>query len=181
MEKAYFLWKTLQDKFIAPLTALVFLGPILLACVEVIRRYLFGASWDWQQDVVTYFILSATYLFFAITQRQGMHLKVTLFSSLLSKKVHPKAGNIMRLLAQLASVLYLGYVVFYGFKVTQTTYTTGRLVLSQSMVFWPFFLILTLGLGLMLISFLFDIFREVQAMRGKVTLVEETGSGHSTD
>ncbi len=181
MEKAYLFWKTLQDRFIAPVTAFVFLGPILLACVEVIRRYFFGASWDWQQDVVTYFILSATYLFFAITQRQGMHLKVTLFTGLMSRKVSPVAGGVMRLLSELVSVAYLGYVVFYGFKVTGTTYATGRLVLSQSMVFWPFFLILTLGLAFMLVSFLFEIFREVQAMRGKTVLVEETASAHSTD
>ena len=181
MEKAYQYWKWLQDRFLAPITAVVFLAPIILGCVEVIRRYFFGVSWDWQQDVVTYFILSATYLFFSITERQGMHLKVTLFTSLLSRKVHPAMGHIMSLLALLASVLYLGYFTLYGLKVTQTTYASGRLVLSQSMVFWPFFLILTVGMGLMIISFLFEIFREIQAMRGKQVLVEETASAHSTD
>jgi TRAP-type C4-dicarboxylate transport system permease small subunit len=181
MEKAYQYWKRFQDRFLAPITAFVFLGPILLACVEVIRRYFFGESWDWQQDVVTYFILSATYLFFSVTERQGMHLKLTLFTSLFSKKVHPGMGHAMRLLAQLASVLYLGYFTIYGVKVTHTTYSSGRLVLSQSMAFWPFFLILTIGMGLMIISFLFEIFREVQAMRGKQALVEEAASAHSTD
>ncbi len=181
MEKAYQYWKSFQDRFLAPITALVFLGPIILACIEVIRRYFFGASWDWQQDVVTYFIISATYLFFSITERQGMHLKLSLFISLFSRKVHPMVGHLMRLLAQLASVLYLGYFTIYGVKMTQGTYSAGRLVLSQCMVFWPFFLILSVGMGFMLISFLFDIFREIQAMRGKVVLVEEAASAHSTD
>jgi TRAP-type C4-dicarboxylate transport system permease small subunit len=49
------------------------------------------------------------------------------------------------------------------------------------MVFWPFFLILTIGMGLMIISLLFEMFREVQAMRGKQVLVEEAASAHSTD
>ena len=110
-----------------------------------------------------------------------MHLKVTLFTSLLSRKVHPVVGHVMKLSAQIVTVLYLGYFTVYGVKVTQSIYSTGRLVLSQSMVFWPFFLILTIGMGFMLISFLFGIFREVQAMRGKVVLVEEAASAHSTD
>jgi len=181
MEKAYQYWKSFQDRFMAPITALVFLGPIILACIEVVRRYLFGVSWDWQQDVVTYFILSATYLFFPITQRQDMHLHVSLFINLLSRKVHPIAGHAMNLLAQMVSTLYLGYFTIYGLKMTHNTYATGRLVLSQSMVFLPFFLILTVGMGFMLISFLFQIYREIQAMRGKEVLVEEAASAHSTD
>ncbi len=181
MERAYQYWRGFQDKFLAPITAVVFLAPIILACVEVIRRYFFGASWDWQQDVVTYFILSATYMFFAITERQGMHLKLTLFTGLFSRKIHPMMGHVMILVAQIASVLYLGYFTVYGLKVTESTYESGRLVLSQSMVFWPFFLILTVGMGLMIISFLFEIFRGVQAMRGKEVLVEETSTAHSTD
>jgi TRAP-type C4-dicarboxylate transport system permease small subunit len=87
----------------------------------------------------------------------------------------------MKLLALLASFLYLGYFTIYGVKVTEMTYSSGRLVLSQSMVFWPFLLILAVGMGLMVISFLFEIFREIQAMRGKQVLVEETASAHSTD
>ncbi len=180
MEKAYEFWKWLQDRITAPITALAFLGPIILGCVEVIRRYIFGESWDWQQDVVTYLILSATYLFFPITQRKDMHLHVDLFI-ILAKKGSPILSHIMKLFAQLASAIYLAYITYYGMKMTLNTYNTGRLVLSQSMVFWPFFFILTLGMGFMFITFLFQIYREIQAMRGKEVLVEEAAGAHSTD
>jgi len=177
MERAYQYWKWFQDRFMAPITAFIFLGPIILGCIEITRRYIFGVSWDWQQDVVTYFILSATYLFFSITQRHDMHLHVSLFVNQLSK-VHPIAGHAANFLAQLACILYLGYFTYYGMKMTHNTYATGRLVLSQSMLFWPFFFILTIGMGFMLITFLFQIYREVQAMRGKQVLVEEATSAH---
>ncbi|MCX5905762.1 MAG: TRAP transporter small permease [Deltaproteobacteria bacterium] len=180
MEKAYQLWKVFQDRFMAPITAILFLGPIILGCVEVIRRYFFGESWDWQQDMVTYLILSATYLFFPITQRKDMHLHVDLFI-ILAKKRSPALSHAMKLFAQLASVVYLGYFTYYGMKMTYNTYVSGRLVLSQVMVFWPFFLILTLGMGFMLITFLFQIYREIQEMRGKTVLVEEADGALSTD
>jgi TRAP-type C4-dicarboxylate transport system permease small subunit len=181
MEKLYLQWKWFQDRLTAPITALFFLGPIILACIEVVRRYVFGESWDWQQDVVTYLILSATYLFFPITQRLEMHLHVSLFTSLASKHVHPKAGHVFKLIAQLATIVYLGYFSYYGVIMTYRTYASGRLVLSQCMVFWPFFLILTIGMAFMLISYLFQVYREVSAIMDKEVLVEKAVSAHSPD
>lgn len=180
MEKAYEFWKWFQDRVTAPITALMLLGPIILACIEVIRRYFFGTSWDWQQDVVTYIILSATYLFFPITQRHDMHLRVTMFINL-AKKGNPTLAHLMNLATQVLCILYLGYFTYYGIKMTQNTYTSGRLVLSQSMVFWPFFCILTIGMAFMVITYLFQLYREIQAMRGREVLVEKTAAAHSTD
>jgi TRAP-type C4-dicarboxylate transport system permease small subunit len=177
MESAYQWWKGFQDKWIAPVAAFLLLLPIILAVIEVIRRYIFGVSWEWQQDLVTYSILAGSYLFFSTTQRQNAHLRVTLFVAFLIKKV-PLLGHLMVLLAQLCSVLYLGYFTVYGFKMTQNSYESGRLVYSQVMPFWPFFLILTVGMAFMLVAFLFQIYREIQSLAGREVMAEEAESGH---
>jgi TRAP-type C4-dicarboxylate transport system permease small subunit len=177
MESAYQWWKRFQDQWISPLAAFLLLLPIILAVIEVIRRYIFGVSWEWQQDMVTYSIIAGSYLFFSTTQRQNAHLRVTLFVTFLIKKV-PLLGHLMVLLAQACSVLYLGYFTVYGFKMTKNSYESGRLVYSQVMPFWPFFLILTAGMAFMLVSFLFQIYREIQALAGRKVLAEEVESGH---
>jgi len=177
MEEAYRFWKGFQDKVLAPITAFLLLGPIILAMIEVIRRYVFGVSWDWQQDMVTYLILGGSYLFFSITQRQNAHLRVSLFSGLLMRK-SPMLSRLMTLLVQLASAVYLGYFAFYGFKMTQNSYVSGRLVYSQIMPFWPFFLVLTVGMVFLLVTFIFQIYREGMAMAGKKVLDEEAESLH---
>ena len=66
MERAYAIWRALQDRFLAHAAALVLLGCTLLALLEVVRRYAFGMSFEWQQDAVTFFILSAVFLYFGI-------------------------------------------------------------------------------------------------------------------
>ena len=177
MEAAYLFWKRLQDRWLAPVSALMLLLPILLACVEVIRRYFLGESWDWQQDVVTYVIISAAFLFFATTQRKESHLRVTLFIQLVSKR-SPLAGNILSLFAQFCSVIYLSYFAYYGVTMTVRTYSDHTLVLSQIMPLWPFFLFLTVGIAFMVVTFVFQIYREIQAMGGKKVLPEELDSGH---
>ena len=82
MEKAYAAWRAFQDRCIAPVAALLLLGCTLLALLEIFRRYILGYSFEWQQDAVTFFILSGVFLYFSISQRREAHLTVTLIPEL---------------------------------------------------------------------------------------------------
>jgi len=177
MEKFYRRWLNFQDKFIAPIAAVLLFGPILLAIIEIIRRYILGVSWEWQQDIVTYFIISASYFFFAITQRDQGHLQVGLFINMLRKKI-PTLGSLISIVAHSASTIYLCYFIFYGIKMTKNSYLSGRLVYSQIMPFWPFFLILTLGMTFMLISIFFQIHQEIEKIKKKEFIAEEPSPKH---
>ncbi len=86
MQRAYVIWCAFQDKVLAYVAAVVLLACTLLAVVEIIRRYVFGVSFYWQQDAVTFFILSAVYLVFGFSQRHGTHLNVALFLGLLENR-----------------------------------------------------------------------------------------------
>ena len=66
MEKAYAAWRAFQDRFLAYAGAVLFVGATLLALLEVGRRYVLGASFDWQAAAVTFFILSGVFLYFSI-------------------------------------------------------------------------------------------------------------------
>jgi TRAP-type C4-dicarboxylate transport system permease small subunit len=61
---------------------------------------------------------------------------------------------------------------------TARMYADRTLVLSQIMPLWPFFLFLSVGMGFMVITFLFQIYRVIQAMRGKTVLPEELEAEH---
>ena len=74
MEKAYAAWRAFQDRLLVPAAALLLLGCTLLALLEVGRRYIFGLSYEWQQDAVTFFLLSGVFLYFGVSQRGNEHL-----------------------------------------------------------------------------------------------------------
>lgn len=168
-------WTAFQEKFLKYICAVLLFGATTLAIVEVVRRYVFGLSVYWQQDVVIYSILTGLFLHFGITQRLRAHLRVSLLPTLLLKKgrIRDLSGHLLNLLAQVVSVGYLVIFTYCVVRAVQGSIAVEQLVFSQIMPFWPWFLALAIGAAFMAISFLFQIYQEVQALRGKHFIEEE--------
>jgi TRAP-type C4-dicarboxylate transport system permease small subunit len=179
VEKAYELWRAFQDRFLARATALVLLGGTLLALLEVIRRYVFGYSYEWQQDAVTLFILSAVFLYFGISQRHGAHLNVNLLFGVL-EALGPRghrAVEVIKVLVTVISFLFLIAVVRWGIPEIKDSIEYGSRSESLGFPMWPFLLALLLGFAFMAVSFFFQIYRGVQGLRGRKVLEEPAESG----
>jgi C4-dicarboxylate transporter DctQ subunit len=174
MEKAYAVWRAFQDRFLAHAAALVLLGATLLALVEVVRRYVFGFSYEWQQDAVTFFTLSAIYLFFGISQRRGGHLSVTLLVDSLDA-LGPRArraAELIRLIALVFTLVFLLAVVWWGFPEVEDAFQYESRTESLAFPMAPFLVALIVGFIFMAVSVFFQIYREYQKLRGRTVLEE---------
>jgi C4-dicarboxylate transporter DctQ subunit len=174
MEKAYAVWRAFQDRFLAHAAALVLLGATLLALVEVVRRYVFGFSYEWQQDAVTFFTLSAIYLFFGISQRRGGHLSVTLLVDSLDA-LGPRArraAELIRLMALVFTLVFLLAVVWWGFPEVEDAFQYESRTESLAFPMAPFLVALIVGFIFMAVSVFFQIYREYQKLRGRTVLEE---------
>jgi TRAP-type C4-dicarboxylate transport system permease small subunit len=174
MEKAYAVWRAFQDRFLAHAAALVLLGATLLALVEVVRRYVFGFSYEWQQDAVTFFTLSAIYLFFGISQRRGGHLSVTLLVESLDA-MGPRArraAEVIRLLALVFTFVFLLAVVWWGFPEVEDAFRYESRTESLAFPMAPFLVALIVGFMFMAVSVFFQIYREFHKLRGRTVLEE---------
>ena len=181
MEKAYEIWRTFQEKVLAPAAALLLLGWTLLALLEVIRRYAFGQSFYWQQDAVTYIILSAVFLYFGIAQRRDSHLNVTVFIEIL-EAVGPrarKAGEIVRLLGAVFSLLFLLAVVWWGVPEVLDSQKYNTRTESLLLPLAPFLWVLLIGFTFMAVTMVFQVYRALQKLRGR-TVLEEPAEDDST-
>ncbi|HTQ73793.1 MAG TPA: TRAP transporter small permease [Burkholderiales bacterium] len=179
MERAYALWRAFQDRILERATAIVFLGCTLLALLEVVRRYLLGLSFEWQQDAVTLFILSAVFLYFGVSQRRGAHLNVNLLTGVL-EELGPRAARaaeIIRLLAEIFSFVFLVAIVWWGVPDIKDSVTYGSRSESLAFPMWPFLMALLVGFALMAVSLFFQIYRSVQKLRGRTVLAEPFGEG----
>ena len=181
MEKAYAAWRAFHERFLERATALVLLGCTLLALLEVVRRYVFGFSYEWQQDAVTLFILSAVFLYFGISQRRGAHLNVNLLTGAL-QALGPgpqRAAELIRLLATVISFLFLVAVVWWGIPDVKDSMEYGSRSESLAFPMWPFLAALLVGFAFMAVSLFFQIWRGVQGLRGRKVLEEpEEGALH---
>ena len=174
MEKAYAIWRAFQERFLAHAAALLLLGCTLLALIEIFRRYVLGASFEWQQDAVTFFILSGVFLYFSVSQRHGEHLSVTVVPELL-EVLGPRArraAEIIRLIALLISFVFLLAVVWWGIPEVEDSIRYESRTESLAFPMWPFLAVLLGGLALMAVSVFFQIYRGIQKLRGLSVLEE---------
>jgi TRAP-type C4-dicarboxylate transport system permease small subunit len=178
VEKAYALWRAFQDRLLAPVAALILLGCTLLALLEVVRRYAFGVSYAWQQDAVTYFILSAVFLYFGISQRRGTHLVVDIFLHTL-RAVGPRARRVVDYLevgAILIALCFMLGVVWWGLEEVLESQRDAPRTESLEFLLAPFLWALLLGFAFMAVSLFFQSWRGIQKLRG-VSVLEEPAEG----
>jgi len=182
VEAAYAAWRAFQDRILAPVAAVLFVGSTLVALLEVGRRYVLGLSFEWQQDAVTYFILSGVFLYFSISQRREAHLTVTLIPELFNVfgGRWRLAAEFVKLVALIFSCGFMAAVVWWGIpEVEDAVKYESR---SESLAFpmWPFLAVLLFSFASMGITMLFQIYREVQALRGRRVLVEKREESDGT-
>ena len=174
MERAYVIWRAFQDRFLARAAALLLLGCTLLALLEIFRRYVFGVSFEWQQDAVTFFILSGVYLYFGISQRHGEHLSVTVVPEVL-EAAGPRArraAEFLKVVAQAISFVFLLAVVWWGIPEVHDSQKYETRTESLAFPMWPFLAVLLAGFALMAVTLFFQIYRGIQKLRG-VSVLEE--------
>lgn len=179
MEKAYAIWRAFQDRFLERAAALLLLGCTLLALLEIFRRYVFGVSFEWQQDAVTFFTLSGVFLYFSISQRRDAHLSVTVLPETLAA-LGPRArraAEVIRVIALVFSFVFLVAVVWWGVPEVHDSQKYETRTESLAFPMWPFLAVLLAGFAFMAVTIFFQIYREIQKLRGRTVLEEPSEAG----
>ena len=175
MLKAYAVWRAFQDRVLAPAGAVLFVGSTLLALLEVARRYVLGRSFEWQQDAVTFFILSGVFLYFSVSQRRDAHLTVTLIPELFNtfggRWRH--AAEAVKLFALVFSCAFMATVVWWGIPEVEDSIKYEARTESLAFPMWPFLAVLLVSFASMGITMLFQIWLVVERLRGRPVPQEE--------
>jgi len=168
------LWRAFQERILAPVAGLILLGCTLLALLEVVRRYLFGVSYHWQQDAVTYFILTAVFLYFGIAQRRGSHLAVDILLHAL-RVIGPRTRRAMEYLevgATIFAFVFMLLVVWYGVDEVLDSQQFAPRTESLELPLTPFLWVLLVSFGFRVVSLFFQSWRGIQKLRGRAVLDE---------
>jgi C4-dicarboxylate transporter DctQ subunit len=175
VEKAYAAWRAFQDRILAHAAALLLVGCTLLALLEVLRRYVLGYSFEWQQDAVTFFTLSGVFLYFSVCQRRNAHLSVSVLPEVLAV-VGPRArraAEIVKLVALAFSCAFLFAVVWWGVPEVEDSIKYESRTESLAFPMWPFLAALLLGFGFMAVTMVFQLYFGIRELRGRSAPQEE--------
>tara|TARA_R110000787_G_scaffold137458_9_gene250344 strand:+ start:14470 stop:15027 length:558 start_codon:yes stop_codon:yes gene_type:complete len=167
LDRTYRVIRFILDRLIGNAAAIVLLGATLFAIVEIIRRYIFGSVFHWGQDVVTFLISGAVFMFFAVTQARRSHLAVTAAIELLREKGFLKTVLAIRTAVSAMSLTMFAAFTWWGIPTVERSMMMGRTTQSMMLLIWPFQALLLISFGIMALVTLFHLYQDIQALRNK--------------
>ena len=167
MDRAYRVWVFIMEHIVGHIASVLMLGATSLAIIEIFRRYVLDSTFHWAQDAVTYFMVSAVFLFFVVTQVRRSHLAVTAVAEWLNSRGMTVTLQSIRLVNTILSLGFCGALSWFGAPSVERNWELGRLTQSMLLPFWPFQLMLLLSLMMMVVTLLFQLYQDVQSLRGK--------------
>jgi TRAP-type C4-dicarboxylate transport system permease small subunit len=160
-------WKIYQEVVIENICRYTLLVIILLAFLEVIRRYLFGDTFMWYQDVAVYGNLGLTFLYFGVALRSKAHIRLTLILEVLRRK----GGRYLRITEAVEmTACALGFVicavfVWTGIEFVSVGIDFGRTTDSAGLPLWPFYALLVYGFANMAVESVVDFSRHASNLK----------------
>ena len=167
LDGTYKALRFFTDKILGYFAAIVMLGATWLALLEIFRRYVLNTTFQWGQDAVTYFIVGSISLFFAVTQARRSHLAMSAILDLLKARGKTRTVLYIRTFVSLSSLLFYSAFAWWGWSNVERTWETGRMTQSLILVMWPFQLMLQGGFAIMALVAAFQLYQDIQALRGK--------------
>ena len=167
IDKTYRVVRFLLDKVIGYGAAIAMLTATLLAISEVIRRYAFKVVFPWGQDAVTYGLVAAVFLYFAVTQAHRSHLRMAAVMDALKERGYEVFAVVVRTLISAGACLLYGSLAWFGVPAVERSMMMERTTQSMVILIWPFQLVLLVAFALMSLVCLFQLYQDIQALRGK--------------
>ncbi len=167
IDKTYRGVRFFLDVIIANCAAFVLLASTILAIVEILRRYALGVVFDWGQDAVTYYMVGAVFLFCAVTQARRSHLAMSAAMDVLRAKGFIKLTLTVRAIISAISLTLFTSFAWWGIPTVERMHLLHRKSQSMVLELWPFMLCLVIAFALMALTTLFQLYQDIQAIRGK--------------
>ena len=167
LDRAYRVYRFILDNIIGYGAALIMIGGVSLAVLEIFRRYYLNLTYEWGQDAVVYCTVGAIYLYFAVTQGRRSHLAVTALLDVFKNRGMQKLVLILRAIVTAFAMLIYGGIVYWGWPSMERAQMRGVTTQSMLIEIWPFQLLLLTGFALMSITCLFQLYQDIQAVRGR--------------
>lgn len=164
MKRIGAIWDFIEDKIIEQLCRYLLLGVILLSCVEVVRRYVFGVTFLWTDDVLVYFNMVAVFLYLGRAQKQKAHIELDIIVKLIRKRWR-KAGDAILVASHIASLTFCVLFVLFGVKFVKAGMDFGRRTENADMLLWPFYVVLLVGFVFLGIEFARSLVLQIKTLK----------------
>ena len=151
--------------FLARCASFLFLGVMLIVCLEIFMRYFLNRPQTWVVEIAEFSILFITFLSIAWLLREEAHVKIEMLLGFLSSKNQALLNFITSIIGS-ATCLVLAA---YGVQATWIAFKLGRTTRTAMMVKqWPLLVIMPIGFFLLFFQFIRrtrDYYKEWEELR----------------
>lgn len=141
---------------------------VVIAFVNVIGRYVLGASLSFTDEATTYLFVLLSLLGAAIAAKRGAHLGLTIILDVVS----PKVEKILKSIGLILAVVFSGSIFYYGIFMTMRQFARGQITAGMQWPEWIFGSFVPIGAFFLTIRFLQVLIREIKSPTEKETKEE---------
>jgi C4-dicarboxylate transporter DctQ subunit len=143
------------DKALIIITGFALVVSTLLTFIGVILRYVFGISYEWNEELCRYCMITIVYLWAGAMIRKKQHISFTLFSD----RLGARNQDIHRLGTGFLTLILGIPLAFWGFELAASAYAAELKTLSLLFPLWPAYSIVPLGIVFIVVQVILDILR----------------------
>lgn len=115
-----FIYKVPITKFCS---SILILALALVMTMNVILRYFFHFSFNWGDEILRYMCVYMSFLGIVAGWRYSKHISITVITEHL---VPEQARKYFRLLSDIAAIIFMGLVTYYGFILASKVAHSGQ-------------------------------------------------------
>ncbi|MGB4438842.1 MAG: TRAP transporter small permease [Sedimentibacter sp.] len=120
---------------------------IIITTVEVVRRYIFSASFQWAEELSRYLMVSLAFLGGAVAYRNKNLIPLDLITNMLSKKIQLYLGFVLEII----SVIILALLFYLSMKEVMSPVVYRQISIGLPISMAIPFASMPIGFGCMLI------------------------------
>jgi len=143
------------DRVLMVITGLALIFSTLLTFIGVILRYIFGISFEWNEELCRYSMIIIVYFWAGSMMQKRQHIYFGLFSD----RLQGRGDKLHRLLISVMTAALGIPLISWGVELTASAYEAELRTLSLLFPLWPAYAIIPAGVTLIVIQAFFEIFR----------------------
>jgi TRAP-type C4-dicarboxylate transport system permease small subunit len=150
---------------------MLFLGMLALMVIQVVARYLMEYPLPWSEELIRYLFVAASFLGGALVSQRRAHIDITIIDSFIegmkSAQAKKRAEQVVRLLADIASLAIASVFTWYTYDFFETMYTTNQLSSAMEIpVAWVVGAMLA-GSGLMVLHYIVKAVEDIASLASR--------------
>ena len=113
--------------------AIIMIGITFLTFYQVVMRYVINNAPSWAEELVRFLFIWCTFIAAAIGIEEKIHIGIDVVVNLLPSKIQKS----VEILVYAALIVFSGYLIYYGWKISLTTKNQPSPALGLPM-FWVY-------------------------------------------